>query len=265
MPTPPASTSAIGLERDERHNYRWNGGPWNPGVTTIVGMLDKSDVLTNWAKRETAASAIRNHDLLGELIATGGAQSAQDWLSRIPDYIKDAAADMGSKVHYYAEKLGLGQELPEIHPNELARTQSFIDWEKANKPEFVLVEFMVFSEKYQYGGTGDVFLRLKVCPAKNCGKNNCLWLIDYKTGKGIYETAGLQLMALQRADFIGHRGSPDKIEIPTADHFGILHITDAGSRLVQYEIGESEWETFRACRRLKQWVQKEMRTIKVEL
>lgn len=259
----PTESPAIGLERDEKHLYRWNGGPWVPGVTSIVKMLGGSDALINWAKKETAASAVRNHDLVGQLIASGGPDSAIDWLKRIPDYIKDAAADMGSKVHYYAEMLGSGGTLPDIAEQEALRTQSYIDWERANRPEFVHVEFMVYNEKWLYGGTGDVFLRLPVCPAKGCGKKNCLWLIDYKTGNGIYESSAMQLCALQRGEFMGYKGDPKQYEIPQADHYGILHITNAGARLVEYQVRESEWEAFRACRRLYTWQHSESKDIKI--
>ena len=42
--------TAIGLVRDARHRYSWNGGPWYPSVTTILGVKDKP-ALVGWAKR----------------------------------------------------------------------------------------------------------------------------------------------------------------------------------------------------------------------
>src|ERR1035437_10144220 len=87
--TPPAG---VGLVRDARHRYSWNGGPLYPSVTTILGIKDKP-ALVGWAKRETAACAVRNLDVLEAMVRSGGAQAAVDWLKRIPDYARDASAD----------------------------------------------------------------------------------------------------------------------------------------------------------------------------
>jgi hypothetical protein len=110
--------------------YRWNNGPWVPGVTSIIGMLDKSNALVGWAKRETAASAIRNHVLLGQLIESGGAEAAIDWLKRIPDYIKDSAADLGTRVHYIAEQIGKGETPPDAQESDKKRAEAYLEWKQ---------------------------------------------------------------------------------------------------------------------------------------
>ena len=51
-------STAVGLVRDARHRYSWNGGPLYPSVTTILGIKDKP-ALVGWAKCETAACAVR--------------------------------------------------------------------------------------------------------------------------------------------------------------------------------------------------------------
>jgi len=57
-----------GLWRDEAHNYFYGGNGPFASVTTVTGTLDKSAPLVGWAKRETAACAIRNHDMIGEMM-----------------------------------------------------------------------------------------------------------------------------------------------------------------------------------------------------
>ena len=37
----PEPSPALGLVRDARHRYSWNGGPWYPSVTTILSVKDK--------------------------------------------------------------------------------------------------------------------------------------------------------------------------------------------------------------------------------
>ena len=83
LPMPP-EFAPLGLTRDEKHVYCWSDGKepvtWPiPSVTGIIKLIDKSGPLVGWAKRETAASAIRNHDALTALIKEGmesGGQSA---------------------------------------------------------------------------------------------------------------------------------------------------------------------------------------------
>ena len=74
-------------------------------VTTALKALDKSGPLVGWATRETAAAAIRMHEQLGVMIKESGPDAAQKWLQTKPGYIKDTAADLGSRAHMIAEAI----------------------------------------------------------------------------------------------------------------------------------------------------------------
>jgi hypothetical protein len=242
---------SVGLTRDDKHRYRWNDGPLVPGVTTVQGMKDKSDALVGWAKREVAACAVRNIDMLTQMVATGGPASAEAWLKGLPDYQRDSSADLGSSVHALAEQIALGQD-PVINEAEAPFIESYRrDFLERYRPEFRAVEFMVYSERYQYGGTGDAF----------CVIDGVTWLIDYKTGgdfhtgKGVYPEAALQLAGLQWADWIGLPNDPKKYRIPQADRFGIVHVRPEGARLIPFDVGAEDFNTFLACRRIYGWVQ----------
>src|SRR5207248_5364567 len=117
-----APSVPLGLTRDEKHIYRWNDGQTVvgpiPSVTTIIKLIDKSAPLVGWAKRETAACAVRNLDALVAMRAAGGPEAAINWLKTIPDYLRDRAADRGTSVHALAEQIVRGQ-VPEV-PDELA-------------------------------------------------------------------------------------------------------------------------------------------------
>jgi hypothetical protein len=74
--SPPTAIAPLGLTRDAKHRYTWNdgrlvAGPL-PSVTTVLGVLDRSGPLVGWAKRETAACAVRNLDTLATMRAAGG-------------------------------------------------------------------------------------------------------------------------------------------------------------------------------------------------
>lgn len=244
-PVPEADPAVlrVGLTRDTAHIYRWNGGQGVPGVTSVVGVLDKSAPLVGWAKRETAASAVRNVDLLKTLVETGGAENAQKWLSGIPDYQKNMAADLGTRLHALAEASAKGEPLDKADADVLGRLENYLRWQRDAKPQYLGVEYMVFSEALQYGGTADMAVAL----------DGVGWLIDIKTGDKIYGETALQLSGLAGAEFAGRPGDPKKYALPKVERYGVLHVTDSMAELVPYDVGPMEWATFVALRQAWQW------------
>jgi hypothetical protein len=241
---------AVGLTRDARHRYSWNGGSLYPSVTTILGIKDKP-ALVGWAKRETAASAVRNLDVLAQMVQNGGAQAAVDWLKRIPDFQRDASADLGSAVHAAAEAIGRGQPVaPDdaVQPFVTAYRRDFLD---VFQPRFIALEAMVCSLRYEYGGTADAFAEI----------DGELWLLDYKTGAGVYSDVALQLAGLARAQFIGLPGDPTQYPIPPATRFGVLHIRPDGARLLPVVVDRATVAAFLDARRLFDWDQGRASTV----
>lgn len=240
----PEPVDGVGLVRDAHHRYRWNGGPWYPSVTTILAIKGKPG-LVGWAKRETAACAVRNLDVLGRMVASGGPQAAIDWLKRIPDYRRDVAADLGSRVHAVAEGVGRGDPVAvdaEVRPYLEAYRRDFLE---PFRPRFLAVEAMVCSERYEYGGTADAFVEI----------DGEVWLLDYKTGAGVYPESALQLAGLARAQFIGRPGDPRQYPVPPATRFGILHVRPEGARLHPVVVDRAAVAAFLDARRLFAWDQ----------
>jgi len=203
MPDSPNTPAVLGLSRDARHRYSWNGGPLFPSVTTILGIKDKP-ALVGWAKRETAASAVRNLDVLAQMVQNGGSQAAVDWLKRIPDYRRDASADLGTQVHAAAEAIGRGQIVSvgdDVRPFVESYQRDFVE---VFKPRFLAIEPMVCSLRHEYGGTADAFMQI----------GDEVWLVDYKTRAGVYPDTALQLAGLARAQFIGLPGDPTEYPVP---------------------------------------------------
>ena len=238
------TTSILGLVRDARHRYSWNGGPWYPSVTTILGIKNKP-ALVGWAKRETAACAVRNLSMLTRMAETGGPQAAVEWLKRIPDFQRDMSADLGSRVHAVAEALARREPVSisdDVRPFVAAYRRDFLD---RFEPRFLEVEAMVCSERYEYGGTADAFVEI----------GGEIWLLDYKTGAGVYPDSALQLAGLARAQFIGRTGDPTPYPVPPATRFGILHIRPEGARLLPVVVDRQAVAAFLDARRLFAWDQ----------
>lgn len=231
------------------HWYTWNGSDPVPGCTSVIKVAKSAEPLVGWAKRETARCAVDNHDQIGAMIAQGGKAAAIDWLKRIPDFQRDSKGDTGTRVHAYAELRALGQE-PPIPPDlEAYATTLERDFLGKVQPTFRLVEAMVWGGRY--GGTLDAVAII----------DGETWLLDYKTGKDVYEDAALQLAALSRAIFVGYPDDPRPYAIPPIDRYGIVHVTPERTRLVELDVTDREWDAFTACLDVWEWQQTRAREV----
>lgn len=235
-------STVLGLTRDAKHYYQWNGGPKVPGVTSVIKQLDKSGPLVGWAKREAAACAVRNLEMVTQMVAQGGPDAAIKWVASTPDYQRDTSADLGTRIHALAEAITRGQEVT-YADEEAPFIASYLKWIADNKPRPVNAEFMVYSEAHQYGGTADVAFWL----------DGELWLADYKTGKAAYSETALQLAGLRYADWAGRPGDPKKYAIPPATRYGVVHVRPERTELIPYQVGPEDFAAFLACRALHRW------------
>ena len=183
--------------------------------------------------------------MLTRMAETGGPRAAVEWLKTIPDFQRDMSADLGSRVHAVAEALARREPVSisdDVRPFVAAYRRDFLD---KFEPRFLEVEAMVCSERYEYGGTADAFVEI----------GGEIWLLDYKTGAGVYPDSALQLAGLARAQFIGRPGDPTQYPIPPATRFGILHIRPEGARLLPIVVDRQTVAAFLDARRLFGWDQ----------
>lgn len=245
-----------GLFRDAQHRYYWNGEGPLPGVTGVIGVLDKPAVVA-WAKRETARCAVDNHQFVEDMLARGGKPAAIEWLSRIPDYQRDTAADLGSAVHRHAESLAHGNALT-VEPEHSAHVVAYQRFLADHRPTFVAVERMVANLTAGYGGTFDAIADI----------GGVRWLLDIKTSKGAYAETAMQLAAYANAEFIGDVGDPRRYAIPQIDRYGVVHIRPEqyarGYALIPYSVGQTEYDAFLACLTLTRWKAQRAASVKGE-
>ena len=246
--------SGLGLYRDAKHFYSWNGEPAVPGITSVIGALDKP-ALVGWAKRETAMAAVRNHAAVAQMVAqspvneeTLAYHPGVAYLKAMPGYQRDSAADVGTRLHAWAEAWGKG-ESPEvdedIRPWAASLYRGFFEM---FKPNVIDTEFMVYHKGegiiLPYGGTMDLL----------CEIDGELWLIDYKTSKGVYPETALQLAAGQYAQFIGRPDDGTEYPLPMAPRHGVVWVRPEGTSLVEYDITPREFQAFAAARMAWDWV-----------
>lgn len=155
------------------------------GVTTYLGIIDKSRPLIIWATELC-------RDFLLEKFAMSTLTEEDIYrASTLHEEKKAEAGAVGDEAHNWVEKYIQGEsvEMPERKEVQLA-INAFLDWEAANKVKFLSSERVVYSKKHGYVGKMDI-------EAKVGGK---LCLIDIKTSNGLYNSYLLQTAAYVRAD-----------------------------------------------------------------
>lgn len=176
----------------------------SPSVTTILSALPKP-ALVNWAALEerkmiTAlageiyeqlqATALVDKKTFMELVLDQAGKGAHKKLLR-------KAADIGSEVHARIEwefKGELGKEreseAPSLNSPQAKRSFTrFQEWREQVKLELVDTEKYLFSSLYGWGGTLDTIGKV----------NDRLAILDFKTGKHVYEEYFLQIIAYKLA------------------------------------------------------------------
>lgn len=145
--------------------YRNKAGKQVPGVTSVIGLLNKP-ALVNWAWK----LGLEGQDM---------------------NKVRDKAAEIGTLTHYLCEcKLkGETPDLSEFKPSDLAVAnpmyRSFCKWYDRQKIKAIAIERGLVSENWQYGGTIDLVAL----------EHTLRVLFDIKTSRGVYDEYKIQLSA----------------------------------------------------------------------
>ncbi len=196
--TPPEITLLYGGKVEvkffpDSHQY-WVNGKRKTGVTTLIGIKDKSTPLVSWAT-ELA------EDHLIEKILRGEKVTEEDVIEACGLHAekKEKAADLGTKIHEFCEKYikhklkkkGF-EKMPELPEEKEAQIgiNAFLDWEKEHNVKFISSERVVYSRKGDYIGTMDI-------EAKVDGE---ICLVDLKSSSSLYNDVRMQTAAYLKAD-----------------------------------------------------------------
>lgn len=242
-----ARATSIGAVRTPRHLYYFNGaGPW-PGVTTITDVLNKP-ALTKWHREQVALAAFANLDRLVADKSAGNEEAAVAWLLAARNEGTNGR-ERGSRIHAALE-LVLRRQPVAVDAKDRPAIEGARAWlnEKGVKP--IEVEAFLIHETLGYGGTCDLIAEI----------DGETWLLDWKTSKSVawangkvYNDLKLQLAAYARAEFIARPADPTRYSLPAITRYGIVHVTDAGTRLYPADVTEDDWTAFRACLWLHGW------------
>lgn len=170
------------------HRYWVNDEPVT-GVTTYLGIIDKSKGLLPWAVNKTISYVMENIDVF----VRGDQKDINEILygaKNAADEARDKAADYGTQIHAWvdAHVKGLDPIMPD-DPKVIQGVVAFLDWTKTVQFESVHSEKVVYSKKHKYIGTLDSIARI----------NGVLHLLDLKSGNAIYAEAFAQTAAYAEA------------------------------------------------------------------
>lgn len=153
------------------------------GVTTYLGIIDKSRPLVIWATELFRDFLLNLKEVTQDDIYRG---------CGLHEEKKAEAASIGDEAHKWIEDYVQGKEveMPERREVQLA-INAFLDWEAGHKKvEYLSSERVVYSKEHDYMGKMDIEAKV----------NGDLCLIDIKTSNALYNTYLLQTAAYVMAD-----------------------------------------------------------------
>lgn len=188
------------------NKYLLEDGTRVPGCTTICGQLDKPALL-DWVARIT--------------------KEGKDWREE-----RDSAGDIGTLVHELIMQFISGEEVTLAKQKRETKKcfNKFLGWWAKETKQDIVVELMehpLVSECFKFGGAIDLYAQV----------NEKHDLIDFKTGKAIYETHILQVVAYKH--LLEENGYPvDRIRIV---RFGKDNTETEEQIVIDFETG---WQAF---------------------
>lgn len=159
-----------------------------PGVTTVIGSVLAKPALMWWAANVASEAT-------AEALASGlSVEQALEIGRKAHAVRRDAAADAGTLAHSYVEQWLAHESLAvdladEQQAKGFAAARRLIDWveeaEGAGRLEVLGFEVPLVDVASGYGGTIDMVASI----------DGVVHVVDFKTGKGVYDEVALQLGA----------------------------------------------------------------------
>lgn len=188
--------------------------------------------LEKWAAETTADYAIDHWDELSLMLPT----ARQKLMYGARTRLLSAASIKGTKVHALASRLVV-DEAVDMPPGLEGYVHAYIDFLDDFDVRAILTEAVVVSHKNRYCGTLDLIAELTTDDGTET------WLLDIKTGNGIYGETALQLAGYRYADaWVDDDGT--ETDMPVVDRTGVVHLSDGGYELLPLIAGERQHRQF---------------------
>lgn len=192
--TLPKPVYEVGYKEYRRAHLYTVGEQTFPSVTKILGIIGggKTNALMIWARREAlklAKAELLGYMDAGQQLTHVALDELMQRADRQPDSIKNAAADLGSRVHAAIDAYIEGKA-PTLDPEAEKGFNNFMSWIKDKELELVCGDTTVASVSLGYGGRLDAIAR---------NKAGNLVLLDWKTSNALRDEYPLQVAAYAQA------------------------------------------------------------------
>lgn len=237
--------------RGDKRTYSWRGEEyWS--VTTIIGGGVPKPALLPWGIKMVAEGAVDAIEYLPKMVEQDR-DAAVKFLKGMPYAKRDAAGDLGTLVHAWIEAYSLNKPMPKPPAPVKPYLEAFQRFLKDFEPTFTATEASVYSRSQKYAGTLDSICSLTLPLALPLASGSGSYVLDAKTGKGVYPEVGLQLAAYRHAEFIG---LPDgsEADMPATDGALCLHLTPEGYRLIEVRADDEVFAAFLYAREVFRFV-----------
>lgn len=222
-------------DHGRNHSY-WLDGERLQGVTTILNDGKPKPALVRWAADAAASAAVDRWEELAALPVS----ERLAILRNAPNDARDRAALRGQDIHHHAWALVAGEAV-DVPDEYLGPVQAAARWLDHHHVEPVLREVPVVNVSHGWAGTIDLLARA----------HDALWLLDWKTGKGVYDEAALQLAAYAHAEFYSDEDGLHDWTPP--DRCGVVHLTGDSAELHPVDASDATYLTFRYVAQVAAW------------
>lgn len=236
--------------------YNWKGRDL-PSVTTIQRMAGIPHGLHQWAIGQVIKHVVGHADEIAGRLASAAAIDAKSGPGSPLGYSavaailgrelraaataeRDRAAALGTAVH---DAAATGRQVSDVDPELQPRLRQYLHWLERSGAEILASEFQTWNVTEGYAGTSDILVRFR---------DGSVYLVDIKTGKGIYRDHVTQLVAYLNAEFVGADGEVDPVTtelLHSAVGMAVLHLSDAGWEFIAFRATSQVWEAFRGLLR----------------
>ena len=221
------------------------------GVTTILYALPGPP--PSWGADVAATVAVDEWDELAQKPIV----DRYNYLKGAPDRYRDSAANRGTDIHRYGEKVVYGEDV-EVPPEIQGPVEAYARFLDAWEIEPIAVETPIALTpergasfglgRFSCGGTSDLTATI----GKRDGARA---LVDLKSGNTVPQKTGLQCAGYRYADLWQPNGPESEEEQPPVDLVFVAHIGPDAVRMLPVTAGERELKALAYIRMSMRWQQ----------
>ena len=226
--------------------YRWRGFDL-PSVTSIRRMAGIPHSLHQWAIGKVIDRTLDEWSELGARLKSGDPAEValiRHRLRAAATDERDAAASLGTAVH---DAAATGKALTDVPAAVAPRLRQYLDWLASSHAEILGAEFQVWNLTVGYAGTADLLCRFP---------DGSIWVVDLKTGKGLYADHEQQLLGYLMAEFVGSDDVIDETltaHLNAATGMAVLHLAADHWEFVSLQATPDDWTAFRGMLAYAMW------------